>query len=283
MIHTHGELQDLLEDIKPRNLRCIRMMGTLIGAASVPAPGKSDAEGEAEMEVGLIRQTAQHLLENWDNVQSMLLIGSRNDSVPMDQAPYQFYTYLFVSRVVQKLVEELEQPEAGVAKDQLDIRFTFVPEDILFAQFFYDEDYLVIAASYGWRTQSEFAPVKKVRGQKSAYAAMFLDNRKGVGKTPRLWFPRTSNRLIRIFDARYREQAETLGEEVWTLKRLEDRSYAVGVRTRFWRTTDSILQPFEFSNRDLGETFELGKNTLDRFVKYVQDLIGPPPAAPGDP
>lgn len=288
-IWTHTDLRERLAGIEPDGLRCLRMMGTFLGAAG---SAERQRESEDPRTPGLVDQMATTLFCNWDHVQSMLLLGSCNRAVPVDQAPYQYYTYLFVARVVHRLMGWLQKPETfegscgensahaqgGHLADQLALRFTFVPEDILFAQFFFDEKHLIIAASYSWNTLEELH-------DRGAYAAFYMDNRhpkeagtsEGGRQDPELRFPRVSRRLVQIFDARFREQAESLGEEVWTLKRLSERDYGVLVETPFWRETSSVLRAYQFGQYDEPQAIELGANGLQRFIRQIESQIGPSP------
>jgi len=283
-LKTHDELISRLTGLDLSSLRCLRMMGTFIGAAGDAVP-QTDGDGSSSQ--GLVEQMATTLSGSWDQVQSVLLLGSGNRAVPMNQAPYQYYTYLFVSRLVDRLLKKLhERAESRTdgrlepPVDQLAIRFTFVPEDILFAQFFFDDQHLVIAASYSWNTLTELRKL-------GAYAAVYMDNTKppaGDGGPasslpfePR--FPNTSQRLVQIFDARFREQSETLGQEVWILKRLNERDYGVLVETPFWRETKSVLRAFEFGRFGEPQVIELGTNGLKRFKRQIESQIGPNPTA----
>lgn len=303
-VPTHVSLVDSLKTIAPEDLRCMRMMGTMIGAA-----GRAEAEVKydkadlkdkqddgREVPLGMIEETAQLIYRRWDRIQSLLLIGSSNNAVPMDQAPYHYYTYLFVSRVVSRLIHLLQKDEQRMTRrpknQQLQIQFTFVPEDILFAQFFYDKSHLVVAATYSWSTLDEL--------QERAYAAVYLDNvepPKGGGdggadptkqNQPEPRFPDTARRLVEIFDARFREQVALIGQEAWTVKRLNERDWGVLVETAFWRQSKSVLRAFEFqfdptARGEEALRMELGPNMLARFRSQVEDLIGLTPVVTSTP
>lgn len=278
-LESHGDLGERLAGLTPSHLRCIRMMGTFVGAAGSAAKKEIQEARSEEVAHGLIDQTVRHLDRDWATVQSMLLIGSRNEAIPADQAPYQFYTYLFVARVASELIGRLEDPRRvhkPGAYDQLVIRFTFVPEDILFAQFFYDEEYLFVAASYSWDTFEEI--------EKDGYIAVYLDNRRnGVDResstapTTRQC-PNLSRRLVGIFDARFREQAALVGQEIWTVKRVNARDWGVLVETAFWGESTKG-RAFDFRSSDTPQMVELGRNSLRLFIDQVRARIGPSPLA----
>lgn len=262
-IPSHRELQSRMDypgedsgeggGIETTPLRCIRMMGTFIGAATGSSSGGRPS-GNREQR-GLIDQIAEHISQNWEHLQSVFLVGSHNEAIPLDQPPYMFYTYAFVAGITNRLVDQGHHAKA--MSDQLTFRFTFVPEDILFAQFFFDEQHLITAASYGWDADDT----------NFAYAALYLEN---DGR-----YDATSRRLIEIFDARFRTQAGVVGEETWTIRR-DDSSkngYAVCVSTPFWSPSDSLLEPFDFGFRETPSRIEMGQNMLRQFETYMNGLV----------
>ena len=129
-------------------------------------------------------------------------------------------------------------------------------------------------STYSWNTVKEIT-----RG--GAYAALYLDNREreagptdGEPGTEPIVFSRTSRRLIDIFDMRYREQSRNLGEEVWTLRPSDRGTYAILVKTCFWRKTDSKLVPFDFTDCQESGTIEMGLNELETMIQYLEGVIG---------
>jgi hypothetical protein len=282
-VAKHEALQDRMEKMKfasgaeSPKLGCMRMMGTFVGAATAPAPepeeaatppaleGREAATAPAPARKGLILQTASLLFEQRRSARAVFLIGSDNKAMPMDRVPYRFYTYLFVASVVKELLRQLKEEarknpleERALVSNRVVIRFTFVPEDILFAQFFFDDLYLFIAATYSWEA---------VKGVPEAYAALALDNNLHG-------YDRTAQRLTEIFDARYRLEAEALGEEVWTLRQSEGGSYVALVSTPFWQRGKSILQPYDFTYRGTVQNIELGENSLEEFRKHLLRMWG---------
>jgi hypothetical protein len=244
-------------------LQCVRMMGTFVGAVTAPAVGRKRAP--AATNPGLIDQTASLLFEQRRSARAMFLIGSDNRAMPMDQVPYRFYTYLFVTSVVRRMQKKLKEitkrnlaETRALASYRLVIRLTFVPEDILFAQFLFDDRHLFMAATYSWEAAKQVP---------EAYAALALDNSaRHYGKT--------AQRLTEIFDARFRIEADALGEEVWTLRQAEGGSYVALVSTPFWQRGKSVLQPYDFSYRGPAQSIELGENSIEELRLHLWRMWG---------
>jgi len=272
-LKDHEELARRLGKVQGTDLRCIRMMGTFIKAAAVKPGGASPtatpatAATAAAAAKGLVEQMVEILSGSWTAHPIVFLVGSDNTATPIDEIPYRFYTYIFVIKVVEGIVRRRRQAQANEPddpNDQLVIRFTFVPEDILFAQFFFDDRHLFVAASYSWAA-------KQVPDD-FAYAALALENIPAGETKPR--FGETSRRLLQIYDARYRSQTKVSGEETWILRRTADREYAVVVSTPFWQRTNSVLQPFDFAYAGPPQTIELGQHGLEALRKHLEQMWG---------
>lgn len=279
MLEKHERLQEYLTTV-PKGLRVIRMTGTFIGAtlgfhdAGANTAGGGSAQESADrhqtpegIRGGLITQLVQHVYDEWETCRSIFLTGSSHQAVPIHDPVYPFYTYFFVSGLMWTLMEVLKEKEKKEEVDHLRISFTFVPEDILFAQFFFDDARVAMAPTVTIETKKEMTD--------EMYAALVYPPK----EAPQLFDrrpPNTVTRMISIFDARYREQANRVGEESWVLRRVENNEFSAAVVTPFWRFRDSPLNPYEFrfsSPNDL-RVHELGRNGVRLFFRDMVRRTG---------